>query len=506
MTLPLAISSSSKWAILGAAILFCGLRWKRKRSRLPLPPGPKKLPLVGNLLAMPAERQWKAYQEWSKEFNSDIIHVDVAGTSIVVLSSMEAVRELFDKRSSLYSDRPRLPMIVELMGWDWAIGFMKYGDGWRSHRKVFHEAFNVGAVRQFQPQERAATYELLRRMLRDPKNTMLHFRHMAGSLIMNVTYGIDVDAANCNQYIDLAEEAMYALSIASLPGRFLVDTFPSLKSVPSWVPGAEFKRLAAHWSICIQELLEIPFAHAKRDIAQGTAPTSFTSLSLASFEGSKNNTNGEQEKVLKATAANMFAAGSDTTVSALGTFLLGMLANPEAQAKAQAEIDSVVGTGHLPDFGDEAALPYVSAIVKEVLRWQSVTPIAIPHYLAVEDEYRGYRIPAGSVVIGNAWAIMNDEDIYTDPHSFNPERFLRDGKINPAVQDPATTAAFGFGRRICPGRHLAASSLWITIASILATLDIKKAKDENGKEIEPSYEYFPGLVSYVAVVFLTSHY
>ncbi|KAJ7483548.1 cytochrome P450 [Mycena latifolia] len=490
--------SSSLWSIFGLVLLYYSIRWQRNRSRLPLPPGPKKLPLVGNLFDMPAERQWETYHKWSKQFNSDIIQLDVGGTSIVVLSSLEAVRDLFDKRSALYSDRPRLPMLVELMGWDWAIGFMKYGTPHqRAHRKMFHEAFSMGAAKQFQLQERLAAHALLRRILKDPKDVMQHFRHMAGALIMDVTYGIDVNSSP--QYLDLAEEAMYGLSIASLPGRFLVDTFPVLKYVPSWVPGADFQRKAKQWRTATRKLLESPFAQTKREFVLGIAPHSFTSLSLAALDDTKDAEKLEYEALVKATAANMYAAGADTTVAALGTFILAMLANPDAQAKAQAELDSVIGPGHLPDFTDEPALPYLSAVVKEVLRWQNVTPIALPHYLTVDDEYRGYRIPAGSLVIGNGWFCLKScsnspQEIYPDPHTFKPERFLRDGKLNPAVRDP-DTAAFGFGRRICPGRHMVWASLWITIGSILATLHINKARDESGKEIEPSYEYSPGTLS-----------
>jgi cytochrome P450 len=109
----------------------------------------------------------------------------------------------------------------------------------------------------------------------------------------------------------------------------------------------------------------------------GAARTSFTSLNLRSLEELKGSDKATQEAVVKAAAASIYSAGSDSTVSALGTFVLGMLANPEAQRKAQAEIDSVVGAGQLPDFTDEAALPYVSAIVKEALRWKNVAPIGL---------------------------------------------------------------------------------------------------------------------------------
>jgi hypothetical protein len=168
--------------------------------------------------------------------------------------------------------------------------------------------------------------------------------------------------------------------------------------------------------------------------SEGTAAMSFTSLNLRTLDDFPGDQREEQEAIVKAAAANMYAAGADTTVSALGTFILGMLMNPEAQQKAQAELDSVVGVGHLPDFADEAALPYVSAIVKETLRWRNVTPIgsssvplmalsestilAIPHCLAIDDEYLGHRIPAGSIVIGNAWFVHSREHLSNFPYTF----------------------------------------------------------------------------------------
>ncbi|KAJ7125761.1 cytochrome P450 [Mycena crocata] len=480
------------WCLLALAIAACGVLWKHNRSKLPLPPGPKKLPLVGNLFNLPADRPWETYLQWSKEFDSDIIHLNTAGTSIVVLSSMEAIRELFEKRSTLYSDRPRLPMLNELMGWDFSIGFMKYGQRWRFHRKMFAEAFNINSAKRFQPHEKAASHQLLRRLIDDPHDVMEQFRHMAGALIMKVTYGIDVLSSN-DPYISVAKEAAHGVAIATIPGTFLVDTIPLLKYVPDWFPGANFKRQAKQWRELTQDLQEVPFAEAQRQIATGTAPPSFTSVSLGTLEDSNQDEKETQATAIKATAANMYAAGADTTVSVLGTFILGMLINPEAQKKAQAELDSVLGPHILPDFSDEAVLPYVTALVKEAFRWRNVTPIAIPHFLTVEDEYKGYRIPAGSLIIGNTWALLHDEDMYPDPDSFQPGRFLLDGKLNPAMRDP-DTAAFGFGRRICPGRHMAYSSVWITVASMLATLNISKAV-EDGKVLEPSYEYFPGLVA-----------
>ncbi|KAJ7448970.1 cytochrome P450 [Mycena latifolia] len=459
---------------------------RRNRSQLPLPPGPPKLPLIGNLLDVPANLQWEKYAEWSKEYDSDIIHLNLAGQSVIVLSSLEATRALLEKRSSIYSDRPDIPMVtdLDLMGWDFNVC-----DRWRRNRRLLNETFNVAAARQFHPMEQAASHALLRRLLDEPAAFLDHFYQMAGEVIMAVTYGIHVRPSN-DPYITVAHTVAQTAGDVATPGRFLVNSFPSLKYVPSWFPGAGFKRLAQEWRTTVHAMRDLAFAETKRQMEAGIAPRSFT---VEHLEGLRDEDVYYQEQDIKATASTMFAAGADTTVSSLGTFVLAMLSNPDAQKRAQAEIDSITGGKYLPGFEDEASMPYVSALVKEVLRWRNVTPVGVPHLLTTDDEYRGYRLPAGSMVMGNTWAILHDEVMYPDPNAFKPERFLLDGKLNPAVRDP--DAAFGFGRRVCPGRHLATSSVWITVVSILATFDIQKAVDDMGNVIEPTGEYISALVS-----------
>jgi len=91
-------------------------------------------------------------------------------------------------------------------------------------------------------------------------------------------------------------------------------------------------------------------------------------------------------------------------------------------------------------------------------------------------------------MIANQWAMLNDEQVYPEPRKFRPERFLKDGKLDSSVRDPMDIA-FGFGRRICPGIHLAHSTLTLAAASVLSTFDLVRKVDENGREIEPNREY-----------------
>ncbi|KAF8877181.1 cytochrome P450 [Infundibulicybe gibba] len=369
-----------------------------------------------DLLASAASFSLILYLYSKRPKNSDIIHLEVAGTSIVVLDTSEATTELFERKSSLYSSRARMPMINELMGWDFNFGFMEYAR--RQHRRIMHQAFHPTAALQFRPHE--------------------------------------------------IKRGVHPLVAAAVPGAFLVDTFPFLKYVPEWMPGAGFQKKAKEWGKLSKAMVEVPFRAAMKNIANGEATPSFVSYSMQRIDESSD---VEYQKGIVQTAAGTLYAASCIL----------------------AEIDSVVGRGHLPDFEDEDSLPFVTAIVKETLRWRDVVPIAIPHLLEVEDVYKGYRIPAGTVCIPNAWAMLHDEKVYPDPFSFKPERFMKDGKLDPNVRDPAH-AAFGFGRRVCPGRYMAYSAVWIAIASILATFDIEKVTDENGNIIEPSHEYLSALV------------
>nr|GAT50887.1 cytochrome P450 [Mycena chlorophos] len=471
-----------------------------RKKRLPLPPGPPRLPLLGNWHQFPPKHPWKQYMAWAREYNSDIIHVDIFGQPIIVLCSTKATDDLLEKRSSIYSDRPDFTMTVDLMRWDFNIAFMKYGDRWRANRRLFNKSFTANASLAHRPLQISATRRVLKRLLDTPENFADHFRHWTGITTMEIAYGIHVQEEGIDPYVKLSQDAVHLMSTAGVPGRYLVDSLPFLKHVPSWLPGSfgRFKRDAKLWSPFADRMGSVPLDYVKERVDEGIAEPCFAADAYARLKAAR--AAGEElffdEDTIRGAAGTLYIGGADTSLSAFNTFVLAMLANPAAQRRAQAEIDSVLGGTTLPNYDhmDAQDLPYVDAVVKETLRWKNVTPAALPHFTRVEDEYRGYRIPANSIVIGNAWAILHDEKIYPDPYEFKPERWLLpDGTPNSTVPDPAS--AFGFGRRLCPGRHMAQASVWIIVASVLATFNITKARDESEKEIEPTYEFDLGFIN-----------
>ncbi|KAH8977577.1 CyP450 monooxygenase [Lactarius hatsudake] len=462
---------------------------RRNPGGLPYPPGPKGYPIIGNLFDIPSVFIYKRFLEMSRELNSDIVHLQVFGFHLIACNSKGVADDLLDKRSSIYSDRPRMPMIVELMGFGWSLGFTPYNEWWKHSRQLFHKDFQPSAVPQFRPKMLKAAHGFLQRLLDSPEHFQEHIQLMAGSTILDIAYGLDIRTSD-DPYLKRAEECLQILDTAANPGTFLVDIIPALKYVPEWVPGASFKRRAREWRSVAERFYTIPFDSVKQSMTDGKAKSSFTSLALHDI--TENDDRKYQEDLIKCLGGTMYTSGTDMTVSLLLTFFLAMLMNPVAQDRAQEEIDRVVGTDRLPTFDDEPNLPFVSAMSKEAFRWQQVAPFAIPHRLMEDDVYNGYFLPKNTIVLGNAWAILHDDRLFPDPFAFEPERFT-DPNVDPRVP-AAVDYAFGFGQRVCPGRWMAHSLVFIIVASVLSTFRIERAV-RDGRVIEPSGSYTPGILA-----------
>jgi len=230
----------------------------------------------------------------------------------------------------------------------------------------------------------------------------------------------------------------------------------------------------------------------KESIRNGTA---LPSLALENLQEVENrNLSGpdrdKAEETIAGALGSLYSAGAETTSSSIMTFLVAMLLYPDVLKRAQNELDFVIGRDRLPTFEDRLRLPFIDAVYKEVSRWRPVTPVALPHAPKRDDVYAGFFIPKNAVVIGNTWAILHDAAFYPEPDVFKPERFLNsDGSLR---DDPILPLAFGFGKRVCPGRHVADATLFILIASLASVFNIER-KGGGGKLSD--YPYRGALVS-----------
>ncbi|KAH9912858.1 cytochrome P450 [Epithele typhae] len=436
--------------------------WQTRARGRPLPPGPRGLPLVGNLFDMPRVRPWEGLRELSAKYGN-MMTLQMLTQRMVILGSAEVMLEYLEKKSATSSDRLQSPSLL-LTGNGDAFGFMRYGPRWRANRKLFSQFFNPTGIVKYRDAQRAVAHELLQRLLADPstehRDRQVEFS--ISSMLLRIVYGIY--ASEEDQAILAVDAGVRGTREVILAGGFIIDYFPVLQHLPSsFVP---VQRKFAKWRGALERMTTLPFAQF---MSQEIKPECVLNDMLAVVDkGAKADL--EAQGLARDVAAVVFSAGVDTTASTMKSFFLAMVLYPEVQKKAQAELDAVVGPTRLPDFSDRPSLVYINAIIREMYRWMPVPPIAVPHLTTEDEEFGGHFIPKGTLLVPNVWAALHDPEAYERPDDFVPER-------------------------ICPGMYFAEAVFFINIAMILHTFNITPPLDETGHEIKIIPRMGDGIVS-----------
>ncbi|KAJ7084813.1 cytochrome P450 [Mycena belliarum] len=441
-----------------------------------LPPGPRGLPFLGNVHQVPKTNMWTTFSDWASIYGNiislpvrDIFYFRIIGRHFIVLSTAEAANELLVKRSSIYSDRPRFVMAGRLIGRETSLIFSSYGPRLRQCRRMLHSALNPQVCYTYNAllTNEAQLFVDSLVACQGPVDPSTYIRRFAGRTLIHIAYGSFTDAEG-ELLINLAHELALLTDQAVEPGRWLVDSFPFLRHIPSWFPGASFQKWAQYARVRNTATLHLPVQLVKKKMVRsfenqvaGTATTSFTSKLISDMT----------------VDGHLLLPVSMQTAAVLELFFLMMALHPDIQHKAQSEIDSLIGPGLSPGFEHRSALPYVELIIKELYRYHPVAPL-VPHATTQADVYRGRHIPRGTGVFVNIWSICHETRVYPHPERFWPERYLEASKSSssyPGTNPDPAQWAFGFGRRICPGQCLADSMVYICIVKTLAAFQIGKA-------------------------------
>ncbi|KAI0092996.1 cytochrome P450 [Irpex rosettiformis] len=465
-------------------VLLCAIVARlalKTRRKLPLPPSPPADPLIGHLRTFPdPQTTAETFYDWSLKYG-DVFSLRVPGKTIVVLNSEKAASDLLEKRSAIYSDRSRLGY-YDNVGWGDSVIFASYGPFHNQQRKMFHDAFGKNVVSEYRAVQEKEANILLKGLLDNPNDFDRHASRFAGGVVSDVGYGQHIDSFD-SEFFSVGERFIKVASAATTPS--LLDLHPVFANLPSWAPGAWYIKFIKETKSFMDAIIYDNYQKVVEEMQTGTARPSFVSRHLEAMFGHKQD--AEKERALKLAAGMIFAAGFETTWHAVTIFIAAMLLHPEAQQKAQKEIDEVIGRNRLPDLNDRDSLPYVQCVINEVMRWQPVTPFGLPHRLMVDDTYNGMFIPKGSVIIANTRSMTWDEEKFHEPQQFKPERFLP--KPEGAGEIYPTNAIFGWGRRVCAGRHLAEGSLWTAAARILAVFSVSPITDAEGRAIKPDIKF-----------------
>ncbi|KAG6807760.1 hypothetical protein H0H92_006477 [Tricholoma furcatifolium] len=349
-----------------------------------------------------------------------------------------------------------------------------------------------------------AMFEKRSRVYSDrPSVTMVELATAA--IVMVTMYDNEISDTEIQRFAAISEKAVDMLSNSFFPGAQAVNALPFLKYLPSWFPGAGFQTYAKNCKVLTDEMQNGPIRFVKEKMDAGLEVSGLAATLLRE----RDNVDAplDREEDIKGVAATTFAAGADTTVSALETFMYTMVVHLEAQEKAQDELDikaidsetpytdgnetkldTVVGKNRLPNFSDRPSMPYVEAVYREAMRWYPVTPLGVAHATSEDDIYNGY-IPKESL---DYRAMCCNELRYPDPELFRPERFFdENGMLND--DDTVTGLPWSSYGKLNGAHFLDLTRVWLVIAATLATFNIRKAKDEHGKEVPVDDSYSNGL-------------
>lgn len=485
--------SLSVLAVFAAFLAFTIYSYRNSGPKPPqgarLPPGPTGKPLVGNLPDIPPKHSWLKFKEWSDQYGP-LFRLNIAGREHYVASTEKVANELLRERGNIYSSREQLPAAVELLSDNLRPLFWPHGDTFRKGRKLMHQLTKESSSATYQPTQILESSRLLYDLIRKPEEYEGWFMRYSSGLIFRIGFG-KVMKGNDDPLLKRLFRELHHVERVASPGVYLVDTFPFMMYLPDWLAPfkQELKALHAEELTIMRGLLH----DVRKEMEDGKAPDCWEKTYIERMDEY-----GLTEDQGAYVVGTLFEAGAGTTAAAMMSWILCMVHHPEELKKLQQHVDEVVGTSRLPGFDDIPNLPRVRAAVKETLRWRPVTAGNVPHQSTKDDTYNGMYIPKGTMIHANQWAIHRDEALYPDPESYNPDRWL-DPKY-PSYREPLTQypnvanySCFGFGRRICPGMHIAERSLNILVARIAWACNISKKIDSDGKEVEvPLYDYVSG--------------
>nr|UBX54526.1 cytochrome P450 [Aspergillus sp.] len=467
------------------------------------PPGPRGLPGLGNLLQLNRSFPYLTYGAWARKFGNDTpLGVKMGATNVVVLNSGRLIRELFERRGAVYSDRP----------WQFMNNTWVFKDGLRAAifqnsspwltrwRREFNNNFGGAAITRLRPVYEAETARLLVKLLENPTAKEKDLEAILVCWMMSVpclgVCGRRPDTMGDHGF-EIKQFRRCSDEYAALVAPNVRDLFPVLRYLPEVFGMAQWKERARAVREGVLETGSQFLSTAKDQRAALDAGKSIgweSVLAKMLREQREKNDTTFTVADMGNTAFHIVSAATNTSLAVFSIMLLILAKYPDLQQRVRNEVLEV-SDGAAPKATDLPSLRFTEAFWNETHRWRPVAPQGVAHAPSQDDVYNGHRIPKGTAIFMNVWHIHHSEEDYEEPDKFDPDRFLRHpfGMRLDEAHDPAhmeassarVTYDFGAGRRICPGMHSAKHSLVLGLAKVLWAFEILPPK---GKEIDLSLE------------------
>ncbi|KAI5595692.1 hypothetical protein POPTR_003G173500v4 [Populus trichocarpa] len=414
--------------------------------------GPIGWPIVGTLPQMGSLAHRKLASMAASLGATKLMAFSLGSTRVIISSHPDTAREILCGCS--FADRP-IKESARLLMFERAIGFAPSGDYWRHLRRIAaNYMFSPRKISALEPLRQRLANEMVaevREEMKERRVVVLRDILQKGSLsnVLESVFGSDVS-------IEREELGFMVKEGFDLIAEFNLDDYFPLRFLDFHGVKRRCCQLAGKVNSVVGQIVK-----ERKGAGDSRSGSDFLSALLSLPEEDQLN-----ESDMVALLWEMIFRGTDTVALLLEWIMARMVVHPEIQAKAQEELDTCIGGHREVQDSDIPNLPYLRAIVKEVLRLHPPGPLLSWARLAIHDVHVDKTfIPAGTTVMVNMWAITHDPSIWRDPWSFNPDRFIEEDVL--IMGSDLRLAPFGAGRRVCPGKALGLATVHLWLARLL---------------------------------------
>ncbi|GAA6232303.1 cytochrome P450 1B1 isoform X1 [Lates japonicus] len=441
-------------------------RWLRQRS-VPSPPGPLAWPVIGNAAQL-GSAPHLYFARMAKKYGN-VFQIKLGCRTVVVLNG-DSIRQALIKQGPEFAGRPDFTSFQYVSNGD-SLAFGTMTEWWKVHRRVAHSTvrmFSTGnpqTKKTFEHHVLSEVKELLQLCVRKTKEhryfqPMTYLVVSTANIMSAVCFGkrYSYEDEEFQQVVGRNDQFTQTVGAGSI-----VDVMPWLQYFPNPINTLfdNFKRLNLEFGMFIRDKV---IEHRKT--IQSSTIRDMTDAFIVALDQLRDKTGVSVGKdYVTPTVGDIFGASQDTLSTALQWIILILVKYPEMQTRLQQEVDKVVDRSRLPSIEDQPQLPYVMAFIYEVMRFTSFVPLTIPHSTTTDTSIMGYTVPKNTVVFINQWSINHDPATWSQPETFDPQRFLdRTGALNKDLT--SSVLIFSLGKRRCIGEELSKLQLFLFTALI----------------------------------------